>query len=132
MTAEASGGFAITNTNDFTKGLSRIIDDLDHYYLLGFYPDDPQGGGYRRLDVKAPTGPADAALPPKLRCRRPPPPPEMPTRSWRCRPASAAHGSGAQVDDPEPQTKPKVDTPVSLALEVTVALRVTSATGRSR
>jgi VWFA-related protein len=52
MTAAASGGFAITNTDDFTSGIERIIDDLDHYYLLGFYPADPSGKGYRLLDVK--------------------------------------------------------------------------------
>ena len=50
--SQASGGFAITNTDDFTGGLTRIVGDLDHYYLLGFYPSDPKGKGYRRLDVK--------------------------------------------------------------------------------
>ena len=52
LTSEASGGFAIVNTDDFTSGLTRIVDDLDHYYLLGFYPADPEGKGYRQLDVK--------------------------------------------------------------------------------
>ena len=50
--AQASGGFAVTNTDDFTSGIVRIVDDLDHYYLLGFYPSDPKGNGYRRLDVR--------------------------------------------------------------------------------
>jgi VWFA-related protein len=50
--SEASGGFAVTNTDDFTAGLARIVGDLDHYYLLGFYPADPKGKGYRPLDVK--------------------------------------------------------------------------------
>ncbi len=40
LTTEAAGGFAITDTNDFTGGVNRILDDLDHYYLLGFYPTD--------------------------------------------------------------------------------------------
>jgi hypothetical protein len=39
--AEATGGFAVTDTDDYTSGLDRIIEDLDHYYLLGFYPSDP-------------------------------------------------------------------------------------------
>jgi VWFA-related protein len=56
--SEASGGFAVTNTDDFTGGLQRIVDDLDHYYLLGFYPDDRKGSGYRRLDVQVPGHPA--------------------------------------------------------------------------
>ena len=52
ITSEASGGFAVTNTDDFTSGLKRIVEDLDHYYLLGFYPADTKGKGYRALDVK--------------------------------------------------------------------------------
>jgi VWFA-related protein len=51
-TAVATGGFAVTNTDDFTGGLSRILDDLDHYYVLGFYPSDPNGKGYRPLNVQ--------------------------------------------------------------------------------
>jgi len=42
--SEAAGGFAVTDTDDFTGGLGRIIEDLDHYYLLGFYPTDTSGG----------------------------------------------------------------------------------------
>ena len=38
--ADASGGFAVTDTDDFTSGLKHIIEDIDHYYLLGFYPSD--------------------------------------------------------------------------------------------
>jgi hypothetical protein len=52
--AEASGGFAVTNTDDFTSGLGRLADDLDHYYLLGFYPSDASGKGYRPLQVTMP------------------------------------------------------------------------------
>lgn len=49
---EASGGFAVTDTDDLTSGLQRIIEDIDHYYLLGFYPDDASGGDkYRPLAV---------------------------------------------------------------------------------
>lgn len=49
--SQASGGFAVTNTNDFTGGLQKIVNDLDHYYLLGFYPADTNGKNYRRLNV---------------------------------------------------------------------------------
>jgi VWFA-related protein len=38
--AEAFGGFAVTDTDDLTGGLNKILEDLDHYYLLGFYPTD--------------------------------------------------------------------------------------------
>ncbi len=50
--AGASGGFAIVDTNDFTGGIDRIIDDLDNYYLLGFYTEDSKSRGYRRLEVQ--------------------------------------------------------------------------------
>jgi VWFA-related protein len=52
IAAAASGGFAITNTDDFTGGIDRILDDVDHYYLLGFYPADPDRKGYRRVEVR--------------------------------------------------------------------------------
>jgi VWFA-related protein len=52
LMARASGGFAITDSNDFASGLRRIVSDLDHYYLLGFYPEDTKGKGFRRLEVK--------------------------------------------------------------------------------
>ena len=50
--AEASGGFAVVNTNDFSGGIDRILTDLDNYYLLGFAPPDTTAKGYRRLEVR--------------------------------------------------------------------------------
>jgi len=122
MTAEASGGFAITNTNDFTKGLSRIVDDLDHYYLLGFYPVDPNGHGYRRLDVKI-DRPGVA-----LRFRHgyvvggPVPPPKNadPLVSLSAGVLPRTDLALRLTAIPRLPTKPKVDTPVRVALEVTV------------
>jgi VWFA-related protein len=55
--AEASGGFAVTDTDDLTGGLQHIIEDLDHYYLLGFYPADTSGNKYRPLTVTVPGHP---------------------------------------------------------------------------
>jgi VWFA-related protein len=57
MLAAASGGFAVTNTDDFAGGVTRIIADLDHFYLLGFYPTDRSGKGYRPLNVTVPSHP---------------------------------------------------------------------------
>ena len=48
---DATGGFRI-DMERFDEDLDRIIDDLDHYYLLGFYPSNPEGGGYRELEVR--------------------------------------------------------------------------------
>jgi hypothetical protein len=65
--AEATGGFAVTDTDDYTSGLDRIIEDLDHDDLRGFYPSEPgrttgflaglarvagSGNDYRPLEVK--------------------------------------------------------------------------------
>jgi VWFA-related protein len=50
--SEASGGFAVVNTNDFAAGVGRILSDLDNYYLLGFYTPDVKSTGYRPLDVR--------------------------------------------------------------------------------
>jgi hypothetical protein len=55
--SDATGGFAVTDTDDFQSGIDRIAADLDHYYLLGFLPADPTGGGYRPLKVTAPGHP---------------------------------------------------------------------------
>jgi VWFA-related protein len=52
IVAEETGGFALVNTDDFTGGISRIISDLDNYYLLGFYPDDAKTKGYRKIEVE--------------------------------------------------------------------------------
>lgn len=49
--AEASGGFAVTNSDEFGAGIQMISDDLNHYYLLGFRPTDPNGNEYRTLNV---------------------------------------------------------------------------------
>lgn len=50
METKLTGGFAVTNTNDFAGGIKHIVSDLDNYYLLGFYPADT-GSGFRALDV---------------------------------------------------------------------------------
>ena len=56
--AEASGGFAITDSDDFDTGFDRIVEDLDHFYLLGFNPENAEGStGYRSLDVRVPGHP---------------------------------------------------------------------------
>ena len=50
MTRE-TGGFTI-DMEHFDEELDRIINDIDHYYLLGFYPSNPEGKGYRELEVR--------------------------------------------------------------------------------
>jgi VWFA-related protein len=49
--AKVSGGFAVTNSDDLEGGIRRIRSDLDNYYLLGFYPPDPDGRGFHEISV---------------------------------------------------------------------------------
>jgi VWFA-related protein len=48
--ANETGGFAI-RASDMDAGMTRLIADLDNYYLLGFYPAEPGRAGYRDVDV---------------------------------------------------------------------------------
>ncbi len=47
----ASGGFAITDTNEIPAGISQILDDFGHYYLLGFEASDFNDHAYRPVEV---------------------------------------------------------------------------------
>jgi hypothetical protein len=49
--SRATGGFAVLNTDDFATGIDRILGAIDHYYLLGFYPTNPKGWGFRPIQV---------------------------------------------------------------------------------
>lgn len=49
--ADASGGF-VMDAARFDQDLPRLIDDLDHYYLIGFYPDEEAGGKFRPIEVR--------------------------------------------------------------------------------
>ena len=50
--AEESGGIAIVNTNDFERGLDRIVSDASSYYLLGYRSTNARTDGkFRRNEV---------------------------------------------------------------------------------
>ena len=125
--SEASGGFAVTNTDDFTGGLQRIVDDLDHYYMLGFYPDDTKGKGYRPLDVKIPGHPEW-----KLRFRHgymPGGPPAPPKNSS----AMVALSAGVLPKTDLPMRLTAVSLPGSGAMtRVAIALEVSAASAALR
>ena len=38
--ADATGGMALVNQNDFNRGIRRALDDMSGYYLIGYRPDD--------------------------------------------------------------------------------------------
>ncbi len=51
--ADAAGGFAAVNTNDFEKVFDRIVRENSSYYLLGYYPSSSRRDGKnRKIDVK--------------------------------------------------------------------------------
>ena len=46
-------GVAIVNMNDMRRGLARIADDLQAYYVLGYYTTNTKwDGGIRKISVK--------------------------------------------------------------------------------
>jgi VWFA-related protein len=54
--AEQTGGFAITNSNDLSKGIRRALDDQKSYYLIGYQPEastfDPVKSRFNQLKIK--------------------------------------------------------------------------------
>jgi VWFA-related protein len=56
--AKQTGGIAIKNTNDLSKGIRRVLEDQKGYYLIGYRPSestfDPRTGRrqFHRLSVK--------------------------------------------------------------------------------
>ncbi|HSM12987.1 MAG TPA: VWA domain-containing protein [Thermoanaerobaculia bacterium] len=52
MMAEDTGGIAIVNTNDPTKGLAKIAADFENYYSLGYSPAHSGDGRYHEIEVK--------------------------------------------------------------------------------
>jgi len=51
--AEGTGGFAIVNQNDYTKGLRRIDAETSDYYMVGYYSSNPDPLKRRRtIEVK--------------------------------------------------------------------------------
>ena len=50
--AEATDGLAVLNTNDLSRGLRRIVDDLSSYYLLGYYSTGKLDGRFHAITVR--------------------------------------------------------------------------------
>jgi VWFA-related protein len=48
-----TGGFAVTNTDEFARAFGRVVMESSAYYLLGYHPtEEARSGTYRRIDVK--------------------------------------------------------------------------------
>lgn len=50
-----TGGFTVKNTNDLAKGIQRIANESQAYYLLGYTPQNAaRDGRFRKIEVKLP------------------------------------------------------------------------------
>jgi VWFA-related protein len=51
--AQATGGFALVNSNDFSGAFRGVVEDNSSYYLLGYSPTTPAADGkFRRIRVE--------------------------------------------------------------------------------
>jgi VWFA-related protein len=49
--AASTGGIAVTNTNNFTEGLNKVVARTS-YYLLAYTPSEPFDGKFHKLEIK--------------------------------------------------------------------------------
>jgi hypothetical protein len=49
--ADETGG-ALVRSNDVAGSLERAIDETEAYYLLGYVPERPPDGKWRKLEVR--------------------------------------------------------------------------------
>jgi VWFA-related protein len=55
--ADDSGGFTVRNTNDLSRGIQRIVQESQHYYLLGYISSNAaRDGTYRKIEVELKPG----------------------------------------------------------------------------
>jgi hypothetical protein len=51
--ASSTDGFTVIDTNDFDRGVKRIVDDMSSYYLLGYYSTNAKlDGKFRKITVR--------------------------------------------------------------------------------
>jgi VWFA-related protein len=50
--AQTTGGSMVSDSNDLAGGVARVADESSAYYLLGYQPDRPPDGTWRRLEVQ--------------------------------------------------------------------------------
>jgi VWFA-related protein len=113
--AHQTDGIAVVNTNDLRDGLQRVADDLESYYVLGYYTSNRRWDGLpRRISVRlkktgervrarreyrAPTDEEMTALRRGVAAANSPPAPPSPAETARAalarlRPSAALHLHG--------------------------------------
>lgn len=53
--ADDSGGLIVENTNDFEKGLARVLDTMQTYYILGYEAPAHGKPGFHKIHVEVKT-----------------------------------------------------------------------------
>lgn len=49
--ADDTGGISVRNSNDMGKGLGRVLDMMQTYYILGYEPPANAKSGFRKINV---------------------------------------------------------------------------------
>jgi VWFA-related protein len=52
VVAEDTGGIAMVNTNDYSRGFASIVRDNSTYYVLGYDTEDHRDGQFHRITVR--------------------------------------------------------------------------------
>ena len=123
--ASNTGGFAITDTNDFEPGVRRLFAENASYYIIGFsLPPGRKPGSLHRLEVKVKR--TDVQV--RTRSGYEVPEPDAPP------PAAATSATGADATPPPPPPTPLLAAPVPMgALPMRLALTpLQSGTGDKR
>lgn len=47
-----TGGVVVQGTNDMAKGLTRVLESMKTYYVIGYEPGPAKKGGYRKIKVE--------------------------------------------------------------------------------
>jgi VWFA-related protein len=53
--ADDSGGLIVENTNDFEKGLARVLDTMQTYYIIGYEAPAHAKPGFHKIQVEVKT-----------------------------------------------------------------------------
>tara|TARA_B100001179_G_scaffold160594_1_gene117611 strand:- start:1086 stop:1397 length:312 start_codon:yes stop_codon:yes gene_type:complete len=79
--AEATGGFAMVNNNDFDGAIRRIDAETSDYYVVGYYSNNSDPNQWRRrLDISVTRDDVDVWSRTAYELAEPEEPPGAPTR----------------------------------------------------
>jgi VWFA-related protein len=99
MLAQDTGGFSISNVNDFAKATARIAAESRSYYLLGIHPGQGKGArDWRKLTVEVTRPGLKVRARSGYALRDAPPPEEADPQKGRDKGKSAGHSTRKTLD----------------------------------